>query len=264
MKLVVVGQGRVGSALVPALVAAGVDARGVSARSLPPGLEADVYVLAVRDPSIAAVTRAVLLRHRGAPPTVLHTAGGVPSQVLRDAGAARAAVMHPLVAFAGVAPILAGSLFAVEGDAADVAESLVLRLGGTPLRLDAQALVRYHAAAVLTANHVLALVDQSRDLMASVGADPRLAEAGLSSLFSAVAANLSRLGLPAALTGPIARGDVAAVRGHLSALTGEARATYVTTAVRLCSIARRQGSARVEDLLAIEALLALYLPAFVD
>ena len=249
---------------MPALVAVGVDAHGVAARALPLQMDADVYVLAVRDPALATTARDVLARHRGAAPTLLHTAGGVSSQVLGDAGAARAAVLHPLVAFAGVAPVLAGSLFAVEGDAADVAEALVLRLGGVPLRLDAQALVRYHAAAVLTANHVLALVDQARDLMTSIGADPRLAEAGLASLFTAVAGNLSRLGLPAALTGPIARGDVDAVRGHLQALSGEARAMYVTTAVRLCTISRAQGSASAQDLDAIEALLALYLPAFVD
>ena len=255
-----------GTALVPALVAAGFDARGVIARALPARLDAEVYVLAVRDPQIASTARAVLAVHAGVPPTLLHTAGGVPSQVLHDAGAPHACVMHPLVAFAGVAPLLAGSLFAIEGDVAAcaVAETIVLRLGGIPLRLDAAALVRYHAAACLAANHVLALVDEARELLVGVGADARVAEAGLSSLFSAVAANLARLGLPAALTGPIARGDVEAVRGHLRALDGEARALYVSTARRVCRIAEAQGSAPAEALGAILALLALYAPPFVD
>src|SRR6185369_73807 len=84
-ELCIVGQGRVGVALSQALRAAGVSVTAHAARQLPARLDAATYLLCVRDPSIEEVARAVIARHAGPAPTLLHTAGGVPSERLRAA-----------------------------------------------------------------------------------------------------------------------------------------------------------------------------------
>jgi predicted short-subunit dehydrogenase-like oxidoreductase (DUF2520 family) len=84
----------------------------------------------------------------------------------------------------------------------------------------------------------------------------------LGSLLGGVAANVVDPGLPAALTGPIARGDVDAVRGHLAALADApaARSLYLATATRLIEIARAKGAADGAALSAVAALLDKALP----
>jgi predicted short-subunit dehydrogenase-like oxidoreductase (DUF2520 family) len=182
---------------------------------------------------------------------MLHTAGGVPAERIGK-GAAGAAMLHPLVAFAGPTPTLRDVVFGIEGD--DVgrafARRLCERLGGRALELDAAQLPTYHAAAVLASNHVLGLVAYGRALLGSLGVDDGDAMRGLVALFSAVAANLQALGLPDALTGPIARGDVATVESHLAALAAhpDADAAYRTTASALVALARQKGSAEAADL----------------
>jgi predicted short-subunit dehydrogenase-like oxidoreductase (DUF2520 family) len=257
--IAVVGQGRVGVALGDALSAAGVVVERLEARKLPKWVSSPTYLLCVRDRYLPEVARALVKAHKGAPPVLLHTAGAMPSSILRVAGASAAAVVHPLVAFAGQAPRLTGALFAVEGDARGraIAELLVGKLGGRVLALDAVALARYHAAAALAANHALALVAIAEDLLAGLGADRALAARGLTELFVSVAHNLESVGLPAALTGPISRGDAGVVERHLDALndTPEARTAYLATARRLLVIARAQGRADAEGLSDIEAQL---------
>ena len=257
--ITVVGGGRVGTALASALGTSGCTVTHLSARALPGDLDAEAYLLAVRDPFIASTATAILAAHRGAPPVLLHTAGGLSSAILREAGAAGGAVLHPLAAFAGREVPLAGVLFAIEGDdrGRQVALALVTRLRGQPLVLDAAQLARYHAAAVLASNHVLALVEDAARLLRDLGVERTVAQNGLASLFSGVAENLVAAGLPLALTGPIARGDIAAVERHLAALEGSsARATYLVTAGTLVGLARDKGEADPAYLDRIDALLA--------
>jgi predicted short-subunit dehydrogenase-like oxidoreductase (DUF2520 family) len=182
----------------------------------------------------------------------------VPSSVLREAGAPAAAMLHPMIAFAGRPPRLQGALFAIEGDAVgkQAAQALCTRLGGVPVELDAVQLPTYHAACALASNHVLGLIAIGRELLVGLGVPAGLAERGLGALFGGVAENLAALGLPDALTGPIVRGDVAAVERHLAALAAhpEALAAYRATAAALVGLAR----ARTTDpaaLAAIERLL---------
>jgi predicted short-subunit dehydrogenase-like oxidoreductase (DUF2520 family) len=262
--LAVIGRGRVGVALAEAFAHASLNVELHAARTLPATLSAPTYLLCVRDPQLGDVARAVLTLHRGAPPTILHTAGGVPSAILRDAGAPAAAMLHPLVSFAGTAPTLRGALFAIEGDARGLAQarSLADRLGGRIVELSEAQLPTYHAAAALSANHVLGLVSIGQQLLVELGVEPALALRGLSALFCGVATNLEAFGLPDALTGPIARGDVEAVERHLVGLASRpaALAAYIATAPALIALARLRGTADPSHLNAIAARLPLYAP----
>ena len=65
------------------------------------------------------------------------------------------------------------------------------------------------------------------------------------------------MGLPEALTGPIARGDVAVVARHILALRphAEIAALYRATARRVSKVAADKGRATRDALLRIAALL---------
>jgi predicted short-subunit dehydrogenase-like oxidoreductase (DUF2520 family) len=80
----------------------------------------------------------------------------------------------------------------------------------------------YHAGAVIAANYMVALADAARALLVAAGVSPDQALPALIPLMSSVVQNLSQLGLPGALTGPVARGDVSSVEQHLRILAQRA------------------------------------------
>jgi predicted short-subunit dehydrogenase-like oxidoreductase (DUF2520 family) len=75
-----------------------------------------------------------------------------------------------------------------------------------------------------------------------------------------VAENLGTVGLPHALSGPIRRGDRAAVEGHwrrLRAGAPEAAAAYRSLAALQIRLARQLGDATTSDLEQIRRILGL-------
>ncbi len=60
-------------------------------------------------------------------------------------------------------------------------------------------------------------------------------------LWRGAAANLEGLGLPRALTGPVARGDLETVKGHMAALSGRTRELYRQLALEAVELSREAG-----------------------
>jgi predicted short-subunit dehydrogenase-like oxidoreductase (DUF2520 family) len=265
-RLLIVGDGPVARALATALQAADVAPLRWWRRDGQPLPRADVVVLAVRDEAIGEMAAQIMagVDAEATPPILLHCAGALPAEeafaplVRRPLGVG---VLHPLRALAGAEgdAQLAGVVFAVEGDGPgrEAALRLVERVGGVPLVLEAAQLPRYHAAAALVSNHAVALVDAGVELLESVGLPRAQATAALAALLASTAANLQRVGLPEALTGPIARGDVAVVARHILALRplDEIAALYRATARRVSKVAADKGRATRDALLRIAALL---------
>ncbi|MFN8071769.1 MAG: DUF2520 domain-containing protein [Mycobacterium sp.] len=111
-----------------------------------------------------------------------------------------------------------------------IAQSLVLEIGGEPFRVREDARTLYHAALAHGSNHVVTLIAdaltalraalEGQELLGQeiVGEAPGgLAERILGPLARAALENTLQRG-QAALTGPVARGDAAAVAAHLDAL----------------------------------------------
>ena len=154
---------------------------------------------------------------------VLHTSGAQDSHVLAPLKELGAAVgsMHPLQTFSGVGVAdLTGKVFAVEGDVVAVrtARQIARALAGSPVQIAAGKKVLYHAAAVLAAGHVLALVEAATQLLISLGMKRSEATRALLPLTRQVLDNSERVGPRAAWTGPLARGDYKIVEAHLRAL----------------------------------------------
>src|SRR4051794_28211624 len=93
--VVVVGPGRLGSVVAPALAAAGVEVVGPLGRddALPPSASADAVLLCVPDAEIAGAAA----EYSGVAPLVGHTSGATPVSVL---GADEGFGLHPLQTFA--------------------------------------------------------------------------------------------------------------------------------------------------------------------
>jgi predicted short-subunit dehydrogenase-like oxidoreductase (DUF2520 family) len=265
-RLLIVGDGPVARALSSALQAADVAPQRWWRRAGQPLPSADVIVLAVRDEAIGDMAAQIMARvpDDGTPPILLHCAGALPAEEAFAKLARRplgVGVVHPLRSLAGTDADarFEGAVFAVEGDGPgrEAALRLVERVGGTPLVLEAEQLPRYHAAAALVSNHSVALVDAGVELLESVGLGREQATQALAALLASTAQNLGRVGLPAALTGPIARGDVAVIARHLLALRPlpEIAAIYRATARRVSKVAADKGRAGRDALLRIAALL---------
>ena len=233
-RVLVVGRGKLGSLLMRALRKAGLRPASVSGRSwrLRSPAVFDVVILAVRDDAVEAAACTVAdACHAGRlrAAAVLHCAGRMGPDVLapvRGCGVA-AGKLHPLVAIADrrSPPSLAGRWAHVCGDprAVRLARAVARQLG---MRVWVQAQVDhvlYHAAAALLASGAVALCSVAADLMSAsaTATPPERVPTGpmLGALLASVACNVKRLGTPQALTGPVRRGDAAAVRAHLRAVT---------------------------------------------
>jgi predicted short-subunit dehydrogenase-like oxidoreductase (DUF2520 family) len=186
---------------------------------------ADVTILAVPDGKVARLAeRLAADAAAGEQRVVLHLAGSLGLEALTplaQAGYATAA-MHPLQVLSGWR-IPPGTTFAVEADAAarPLVTRLVADLNGVEIELPAGARVAYHAAAVIAANLGMTLLAEAVDLLEQRGIDRGEALQGLSGLVrGGLEASLDS-GLPAALTGPVTRGDAGTVAAHLEALAAD-------------------------------------------
>src|SRR5580704_14113545 len=154
---------------------------------------------------------------------ILHTSGALDSNVLRVVRAQGAAVgsMHPLQTFSGVTvPPLEGKVFAIEGDAQAVrkARKIARAVGGSPSPIEAPNKPLYHAAGALAAGHTLVVVESAIQLLMALGTKRSEAMRALLPMTKQVLQNYERLGMKAAWTGPLARGDYEVVAKHLAAL----------------------------------------------
>jgi predicted short-subunit dehydrogenase-like oxidoreductase (DUF2520 family) len=232
---------------------------------------ADVVLLAVPDREIAGVAQLVAAGgalRRGA--IVAHLAGGLGSGVLEPVRAAGAhmGALHPLQTFADVETalrLLPGTFCAVEGDplAVETLTTLAYDVGTRPFHVAPGHKALYHAGAVAASNFVVALVDCAVELLQLSGVPAEQALPALLPLLKGTIANLEKLGLPGALTGPIARGDAGTVRAHLSALATAPeglRSLYVALSRRTLDVALAKGTLTQAQAQPLRALLAEHDP----
>jgi len=186
---------------------------------------ADLLLLAVPDDVLPGLVGGLAAAEVVRPGTfVVHTSGahglGVLAPLTQDGRGGLPIALHPVMTFGGGAEDLArlsGACFGVTAppELRPVGETLVVEMGGEPVWVDDAARPLYHAGLALAANSVVSLVAEVTDLLGAAGVDEpqRL----LSPLMYAAVDNALRRG-DAALTGPVARGDVAVVAAHLRAL----------------------------------------------
>jgi predicted short-subunit dehydrogenase-like oxidoreductase (DUF2520 family) len=265
----IVGAGAVGTALGVALTRAGWPIHAVASRDAtrrerfrslvdvtrafvdpePLVEEVELIILAVPDDTIAALAASLRMYSGQA---MIHTSGAVGAEVLAPAMAAGTQVgsFHPLVAFADTeraVQALHGATVAIEGDdqLASMLASMAEAIGASPVRLAPGTKAAYHAAAVLAAGGFVALLDAIAELGAAAGLDEAGALAIYGGLVEQTLDNARALGIRAALTGPMTRGDVGTLERHLDALARLAPGVlplYRAAAEREIELAESRGS----------------------
>nr|NIP79630.1 DUF2520 domain-containing protein [Gemmatimonadota bacterium]NIQ54405.1 DUF2520 domain-containing protein [Gemmatimonadota bacterium]NIU74616.1 DUF2520 domain-containing protein [Gammaproteobacteria bacterium]NIX44547.1 DUF2520 domain-containing protein [Gemmatimonadota bacterium] len=138
---------------------------------------------------------------------------------------------------------LAGSAFAIAGEptALTTARRIVDAIGGRPIVIPPTLRPLYHAAAVFASNYLLAATSLAVRMFQQAGVPEDEAIAGILPLMRGTMGNLEDLGVSAALTGPVARGDVDTVRLHLGRLSPTERSLYCALGLETLRLARSAG-----------------------
>jgi predicted short-subunit dehydrogenase-like oxidoreductase (DUF2520 family) len=228
---------------------------------MPQGMK--VLILAVPDDALNEVANHVA--RAGAAPggcVAFHLSGALSTDVMAPLHGAGYAVgsIHPLQTVADPwsgADRLAGCAYALAGEPAALmtGRRIVDALGGRPLVIPPALRPVYHAAAVFASNYVLAAAATVARTLAEAGITEEDSIAAVLPLMRGTMDNLEQLGFGAALSGPVARGDLDTVRLHLTRLTGRERLLYCALGRETVRLASGAGL-DPERAQALESLLA--------
>lgn len=229
----IVGPGRAGTSLFEALRRSHWPVEPILGRRddvRDAAADVDLVVIATPDAAVGEVAASIT----PGPAVVAHLSGALGLAPL--AAHQRVAVLHPLVALPDAdrgAERLVGAWFGLSAQGDPLVEEVVEELRGRIVRVEEADWPRYHAAAVIASNHLVALLGQVERIAASMSvpldAYLDLARGALDDVVA--------LGPRAALTGPVRRGDTVTVQRHLDALPRAERAAYealAQEAARLC------------------------------
>lgn len=222
--------------------------------------------ICVPDDAISSVAEALSgVDHPWGKTIVAHTAGAKTAQALAPLAQRGAATMsfHPMQTFALDTPpdAFQDIVVGLEGDERALAagETLARTLGARPVQLTPEEKVRYHCAAALASNGLVALTGVVEEVFGVT--QEKLG--GVSSPVDLVGplveqtwANLGEGSPEGVLTGPVQRGDRDTLRAHLDALMAETPhlvSLYAALSTEMVRIAVRGGDlspTEAEELLA--------------
>jgi predicted short-subunit dehydrogenase-like oxidoreductase (DUF2520 family) len=182
-------------------------------------LPADIYLIASSDDQLAQCCEDLARSGRITAGTIVfHCSGALASTELQPAAQQGASIasVHPIRSFASpeqVADNFAGTYCGVEGDprALEVLSEGFSAIGARMVSIDAECKTIYHSAAVFACNYLVTLLDIAQQAYAKSGIPPEVSLKLMEPLVRETVDNVFTLGPADALTGPIARGDLATV-----------------------------------------------------
>jgi len=185
----------------------------------------DIIFITTPDDQIEAIAQKLLSSRAIKKDTLLvHTSGYHVADILRGGENDHYVLSaHPLLSVANwelARKNLEKAFFFLEGDEKGLewGSQLLETIGVQWQEISAEDKANYHAAAVVFSNFLVTLINAGISLQEMAGI-PR--ETGLKAaipLLESTLRNVENLGAKKALTGPVARGDVGTVSGHLKAL----------------------------------------------
>lgn len=196
-----------------------------------------------------------------------HTSGALGRNelsALRNIGASLGSI-HPLVSVSSVgrmAGVFNSVHFCLEGDekAVGLAEEIARSLGGIPFHIESEFKTLYHAAAVTSCGHMVALLDVAFEMLGKCGLDQMEARQIMIPLIESTFGNLREQSAADAMTGTFARADVDTFAKHVAAINAhcsdEVLEIYLLLGERALQLATQKGinPERVESMRARVAL----------
>jgi predicted short-subunit dehydrogenase-like oxidoreductase (DUF2520 family) len=185
---------------------------------------ADVWMIATRDDAIVPSAATLAASEKITPDDIVfHVSGATPSsdlQPVRERGALVASV-HPIKTFSDAelaARTFVGTFCGAEGDADALAvlKPAFEKIGATVFSIDRALKPVYHAGGVLACNYLVALIEAALRAHEKAGIPRGASLKALEPMVRETVDAIFGKGPEKALTGPISRGDVAAVRGQLA------------------------------------------------
>jgi len=280
LKIAIVGNGNLGSALAVSLHAAGFVvseivareetaswrracfiARKVGARATPlrkPEITANLVWFCVPDREIALCARELAGALYWKRKIAVHSSGALASDeiaLLRERGAWIASA-HPLMTFVpGVTPSLRGVSFAVEGDSAAMrtVRAIVRVLGGHTYPIKKQNKAAYHAWGTFVSPLLTALLATSERVARAAGVTPGTARRRMLPIVRQTVENYAGQGGARGFSGPIVRGDADTIKAHLHVLRGipEAQEVYRALAAAALKTLPAKNRNRLQKVLAL-------------
>ncbi len=155
--------------------------------------------------------------------------------------------IHPMLPFSNRFSSyeqLNNAFFTVEGDkkASDVLCELFRSFGNEVCIIDKSKKAKYHAAASILSNQVIAVLDMGYSLLTECGFTREEALRATSQLVTKNIENVIANDCSAALTGPIERGDAQTIKKHLDCLSRDDAKLYKMLAERLVRIAKNKNA----------------------
>jgi predicted short-subunit dehydrogenase-like oxidoreductase (DUF2520 family) len=188
--------------------------------------------LAVPDDAIEDVARAlarIAAKGKALPSLVVHMSGAKGASALGalvDRGCT-VGTFHPLASLDGAHAIPRGTFIAIDTqgpktrEGARKLQAIAKRMKLVPGTVREDDRVRYHAGAVVAGNLATALLHEGVELLVRSGVARDVARVSLARLLASTAHNAIARPLADALTGPVARGDIATIAGHVALLDAE-------------------------------------------
>jgi predicted short-subunit dehydrogenase-like oxidoreductase (DUF2520 family) len=179
----------------------------------------DVVFVTCVDQRLAEVVKDLRFR---AGQAVVHCSGATPVSVLDSALVQGASIggIHPLQLFPdehGNARFqgITFSLSAEDAEVYDWLTEVARSLGGRAIPISEEERAVYHASATMVSPLLAGLIGIAVDLWVELGRSREEALDALGPLFSSTVDQVSEKGVPAAITGPLSRGDVDTIGLHL-------------------------------------------------
>jgi len=187
-------------------------------------VDIDLLIIAVPDSQIAEVDRMIASYSSNLDiKSCVHTSGAFPGSILQSLQQSGISVgsLHPLQTFSPHSPPpLKDIYFVLEGaeQLRNTLGKIVKDIGGIPIHLPEGDKTLYHSAAVFASNFIPVLMNASVELMRQAGLSDVDSRKMLAPLMTTSLNNCLDRGELEALTGPVSRGDISTVQGHVSAL----------------------------------------------
>ena len=243
LSLTIIGGGRVGQSLGKLLVQSGLvdlkfivdlnlTAANCAVEFIGEGVALDsfslleptaLYFIAVEDAQIHPVAEKLSSKFDLSGSTIFHASGALSSEILKVTNA-NVASIHPIRSFASPEQSVLdfkGTYCGVEGDKSALAllTPLFTAIGGQCITIDSTQKTIYHAGAVIASNFLPLLIESSIQCYLKAGLTREVAMALVEPLAKDTLANIFKVGVKPAMTGPVVRGDFEVIDAHKKQLS---------------------------------------------